>query len=166
MVPGRPARRRGDGPRRGRRGFREYLPDAVRQGQPLGRRQPLQRPLLHPQGHAAQEQGRHRPASSRRHGRGRHHPSRLPAGQRLPGRPACRAVHGPRQRPGLPDQAGERPSDAVQHRPLQPPGFDAGPFQLHAHFRPGRRSGPAHGQLSRRASGQSLPLFHRSHDRL
>ena len=88
-------------------------------------------------------------------------------GERLPRRPARRPVHGPRLRPRIPGRAGERPDDARKHPEVQPPRLRSRDhFNCMRTLRPRRRGGPAHGQLSRRPAGQSLPVFHRGHDRL
>ncbi|MCK7480181.1 MAG: hypothetical protein M0C28_25145 [Candidatus Moduliflexus flocculans] len=87
-------------------------------------------------------------------------------GRGLPRRPARRPVHGPRLRPGLPRRSGPRPDDAPEHPEVQHADGLLRPLQLPALVRPGRRDGAPHGQLPERPAAQSLPVFHRGHDRL
>ncbi len=150
----------------GRRRVRLDLPPAVRQRQPLDRRQPVQRPLLCPQGRPAQERGRHRAGPPGRHGCRRHLQAGLPAGRGLSGRPARRPAPGPCRRPGLSGQAREHPDHPGLDPQVQPARLAGRPLQRFAHIRARGRGRAPHGRLSRRPAGQSLPLLHRGHDRV
>ena len=100
LLSGSIASRRGDGARRRRRGFGTDLQEALRAGQPVDRRQPIQRRVLRATG-AWIPQGRDCQQPSQRHGLGEYRDARVPARIGLSGGSTRRPIPGRYLRTGF-----------------------------------------------------------------